>query len=245
MEHYPNAPIQEALIDIQVTAPPNFAVEQLKSTFQGLEKRFPEVRENVQLVQGFQFSVAEGNQSFSSSRSVDGYLFTSKPDGKTVQARRDSFTFNKLRPYTEWKDFGSEAKELWQRYFELVKPVAIRRLGLRYINRIEVPQGTLDLRELCLLFPDIPQPIPQGLAEFFQRFVAPKNNGLISAVSLAIDYSNPAMKPAIILDVDVFHMVGNAGLESESMWARFDEMRVLKNEIFSASLTEKAKALFR
>jgi uncharacterized protein (TIGR04255 family) len=245
VEHYPNPPIQEALIDIQVTAPPDFTAEKLKSTLQGLENQFPEIRENVQLIQGFQLSVAGENQSFSSSRSVDGYLFISNAAKKTVQARRDSFTFNKLRPYTEWKEFKAEAKELWQRYSELVQPVAIRRLGLRYINRIELPHGLLDLREFCLLFPDIPQPIPQGLAEFFQRFIAPKDNGLISAVSLALDYSNPNLRPAIILDIDVFFMVSNAGLESESMWAGFEEMRVLKNEIFSASLTQKAKALFQ
>jgi len=245
VEHYPNAPIQEALIDIQVTAHPDFAVEQLKSFGQGLEKHFPEVQENVQLIQGLQFLLGGESQTFSSSKTVDGYLFKSKTDGKTVQARRDSFTFNKLRPYTDWKDFGSEAKELWQRYSELAKPVAIRRLGLRYINRIEVPQGILDLREICLLFPDIPQPIPQGLAEFFQRFVAPKDNGLISVVSLALDYLRPEARPAIILDIDVFCMIGNAGNQSEAMWSRFEEMRVLKNEIFSASLSEKAKALFQ
>jgi uncharacterized protein (TIGR04255 family) len=245
VEHYPNAPIQEALIDIQVTAPPDFAIGQLKSFGQGLEKHFPEVQENVQLIHGLQFSLGGESQTFSSSKTVDGYLFKSKTDGKTIQARRDSFTFNKLRPYTDWKDFGSEAKELWQRYSELAKPVAIRRLGLRYINRIEVPQGILDLREICLLFPDIPQTIPQGLAEFFQRFVAPKDNGLISAVSLALDYLRPEARPAIILDIDVFCMIGNATIQSEAMWSRFEEMRVLKNEIFSASLTEKAKALFR
>ena len=149
VQHLPNAPIQEALLDIQVVLPPDFAVTTLKLFGSGLEERFPETQERIELVQGMQFTPGGDLQSSATTRSLNGYLFISKTEGKTVQARRDGFTFNKLRPYSKWKDFTEEAKELWGHYESLAKPQKIKRLGLRYINRMEIPPDLKDLRDFC------------------------------------------------------------------------------------------------
>ena len=152
VEQLKNPPIHEALLDVQVTLPSETSLEVLRKFQAGLEARFPERQERISLQQGFQISGAGDSQAITSSRSVDGYLFVAKADGKIVQARQDGFTFNKLRPYSNWDAFSAEAKELWQRYVEIAKPANVRRIGLRYLNRIEIPLPLSDFREYCLLF---------------------------------------------------------------------------------------------
>jgi len=173
VEQFKNPPIQEALLDIQVTLPADLNLETLNKFHEGLEARFPEKQERISWQQGFQISGAGETHAIQSSRSVDGYMFVSNADGKVVQARRDGFTFNKLRPYSNWATFGAEAKELWEHYVALARPASIRRVALRYLNRISLPLPVGDLREYCVLFPDLPPALPQGISEFFLRVALP------------------------------------------------------------------------
>ncbi len=245
VEQFTKAPIQEALLDIQVVLPTDVAVSALKSFGQGLEDRFPEQQERFEFVQSLQLNPTGDPQPTPTAKNIEAYLFWSKPNGKTVQAKRDGFTFNKLRPYSRWEDFNVEARELWLRYVGIARPVCIKRASLRYINRIEIPDDSKNLRDLCLLFPDVPAGVPQLWLEYFQRFVSPKPDGTVSIVTLAIDVPAAPGKPAIILDIDVGRLFENAALDTAALWPHFDELRALKNEIFDASLTAKAKALFR
>lgn len=247
VEHFKNPPIVEALLDIQVALPGDVSLEELKGFHAGLENRFPETRECVSWPQGFQLSGAGESQAASGSRSVDGYLFSSKAEGKVVQARCDGFTFNQLAPYTNWDAFSSEARELWLRYARLARPASIRRLSLRYLNQIGLPLPVRDLRDFCLLFPDIPTPLPQGLSEFFLRLTLPAPEGRsASIVTLTLEPPAPgATVINLVLDIEAVHVCASLNLDAENVWLKLAELRDLKNQVFGASLTESAKTLFR
>lgn len=243
MELLSKAPIHEALLDFQVVLPPDSEQLDFKLFGQGLEDRFPGQQKRVELVQSFQFP--DDQKQVPPVKNVSGYLFTSKADGKIVQARRDGFTFNKLRPYSKWADFSAEAKELWMRYLDFAHPTAVKRIGLRYINRIEIPDELTDLRELCLLFPAIPKGIPDVWFEYFQRFASQLDSGSMSIVTLSIDAPSHSSKAAIILDIDVVKTLDNVPPVTETLWGQCEELRTWKNGIFDAGLTPKAKELFR
>ncbi len=243
MELFAKAPIQEALLDFQVVLPTESEQLDFKLFGQGLEDRFPERQKRVELVQSFQF--ADDQKQIPPVKNIAGYLFTSKPHGKIVQARRDGFTFNKLRPYSKWDDFSAEAKELWTRYLDFAHPIAVKRIGLRYINRIEIPDSLTDLRELCLLFPAIPKGVPDVWFEYFQRLASQLEDGGISIVTLSIDAPSQSSKAAIILDIDVVKTLDNVPPATEALWNQCEILRTWKNGIFDASLTPKAKELFR
>lgn len=247
MEQFKNPPIQEALLDIQVALPGNVTVETLKNFQAGLETRFPERKERISWQQGFQISGAGDSHAVSSSRSVDGYLFTCNAEGKVVQVRRDGFTFNKLRPYSDWDTFSAEAKELWQRYVVLARPASIQRVALRYLNRIALPLPLRDLREYCLLFPDLPPALPQGISEFFLRVTLPvSETPCLSTVTLTFEPARPgATVLNLIFDNEAAYFHGSLNLDTDAVWSKLARLRDLKNEVFDASFTEKAKALFR
>lgn len=54
-----------------------------------------------------------------------------------VQISPITFTLNALSPYPGWKQFKAELSARWADFVETVKPAAVTRVGLRYINRIK------------------------------------------------------------------------------------------------------------
>lgn len=247
MERFKNPPIQEALIDIQVALPDKVTLETLKSFHAGLETRFPEIKERILWQQGVQISDANRSHSVNSSQSVDGYLFVSNVEGKVVQSRCDGYTFNKLRPYSDWETFNTEAKELWLHYVTIAQPVSVQRIALRYVNRITLPFPLGDLREYCLLFPDLPPELPQGLSEFFLRAALPvPEKQCLSTVSLTFEPSTPgATALNLIFDNEAVYFPDSLNVETEAIWSKLTELRDLKNRVFNGSLTQKTKELFR
>jgi uncharacterized protein (TIGR04255 family) len=247
VEQFKNPPIQEALLDVQVTLPGDVTLEILKKFYDGLESRFPEKQERISWQQGFQISGAGDAHAISSSRSVDGYLFVSKAEGKVVQARRDGFTFNKLRPYSNWDTFSAEARELWERFVTLAHPAAVHRVSVRYLNRIGLPLPLRDLRDYCLLLPDLPPALPQGISDFFLRFSLPVPDApSASIVTLTFEPPVPgATLLNLIFDNEAAYVFGSLNVDTELVWSKLAVLRDLKNKVFDASLTEKAKNLFR
>ena len=239
-----NAPITEALLDIRVVLPEDVTLAKLE-TFQGLVKeRFPEKQERISFTADFKLS-REGFETSPTSGGPDGYLFQSSVEKKIVQARLDGFTFNKLKPYENWEVFSSEARELWDLYFQLTSPIKITRIALRYINKIEIPLPMKDFKEYILTIPEIAPKLPQGLSNFFMRLEIPhpaiETTALITQTMEAL---TDDQRLPLIFDIDVFQNRTYSDNKTE-IWEEFEKLRLVKNDIFFDSITEKTKELFK
>ena len=175
-----------------------------------------------------------------------GYLFRSADTKQAVQALRDGFSFSRFRPYEEWDTFSKEARTLWERYAALAKPDKVTRIGLRYINRLELPLPFDDFKEYLLTGPEIAPELPQGLASFFFRVVIPIDEAKAFGVITETTVESEATKTVVplILDIDVFR-TGAFPVAADKLWPSFDQLREAKNRLFFKSLTDKAKDLFR
>jgi uncharacterized protein (TIGR04255 family) len=244
---FPNAPITEALLDIRVELSKDINLETLEEfhDHNDIKERFPVKKRRESFKSGVKVS-PEGQISTLPAIGVpDGYLFQSPIAKKIVQARIDGFTFNKLKPYESWNAFRSEARKLWDIYFQITNPVRISRIALRYINRIEVPLPIKDFKEYVLTAPEIAPKLPQALNHFFMRLEIP--NPDIHAIALITQtMENPTenQRLPLILDIDVFSKTGFINSDDE-MWEEFEKLRTFKNDIFNNSITEKTKELFK
>lgn len=245
-EIFPNSPITEAIFDIRAKLPDgsdlnifqNFQ-EKIKDRFEDRKTRH-HFQAEIKLVPGKDESapvIPRGK--------ADGYLFRSANENKIVQARLDGFTFNKLKPYENWKNFYGEARSLWELYKKIINPIRVDRIGLRYINRIEMPIPFADFNEYILTNPHVAPELPQALSHFFMRIEIPNDEiGALALIILTIQKPNELNKLPLIFDIDVFKNA-NYSDEMSEMWGDFNNLRNFKNEIFFNSLTDKAKELFR
>lgn len=242
---FPNAPITEAVIDIKTQLPEETDLKRLESFHDHIKERFPEKQEQRFIKAGFKLSQKDTPITLPTKTGTQGYLFRSLKEKKVVQSKIDGFAFNKLKPYENWESFRSEGRELWELYSETVNPIKVIRIGLRYINRIEVPLPFNDFSDYLFTNPQIAPNLPQAVSHFFMRLEVPNPDIEATAIiTQTMDKPTTAQRLPLILDIDVFRITEYLG-KAEDMWEAFEKLRDFKNDIFFNSVTEKAKELFQ
>ena len=239
--HYENAPITEALIDIRVELPTSAkGLQVLESVHDRVKDKYPGKRKRVYVVG--QFSAGD-EVGASASQTPMGFAFSSE-DGKQIfQARRDGFTFSRLRPYGSWPELRDEARHLWDIYREIVKPEKITRVAVRYINQIDIPFPTIDYKDYFRTIPEVSPDLPQALSGFLMQLQFPQTDfeGLLILTQTAIPPPNPATS-SVILDLDVFKETEM--VLTEDVWGMLEILRNRKNEFFEGCITERTRSLF-
>ncbi len=241
---YPNAPINEALLDIRAKLPPAIDLSRLATFQEGIGERYPDRSERTTWQADVELKPTGDVKVHSPIGGPNGYLFKA-PDGRRlVQARLDGFTFNWLKPYDRWQTFRDEAKELWKRYVQIATPVHVSRIALRYINQVNIPLPMNDFKDYIRTTPEIAPGLPQGLQNFFMRLEIPdRDSGAVAIVTQTMAPPKGDVLP-LIFDIDVIReQVFDA--RSPDMWGAFEQLRDLKNRIFFFSITEKAQGLFK
>jgi uncharacterized protein (TIGR04255 family) len=243
-ERFPDAPITEALLDIQVEFSAPVALEQIDSFHDVIRDAYPTKQSRVKWHGEIQVAQEAVQQAV--KRGAHGLLFKSGDERRIVQARQDGFTFNWLKPYDGWEALRSEARARWESYRDAFSPQAITRIGLRYINRIELPIPFEDFRDYVKTAPDVAPGIPQGLSSLFMRLEIPDaERGLIAIVTETMEpRTEDGKRLPLLFDIDVVCQ-DRLDPRNPAVWHKLEQMREFKNEIFFSSVTEKAKEFFR
>lgn len=241
---FPNAPITEALLDIRVQLPEQVDLAQLATIQDLIKDQYPSRNERMFWQSNLQ--IAQGDLRISPPTGGPvGYAFTSRDGKQIIQVRKDGFSFSRLKPYEDWISLRDEAQRLWQYYRHIASPVSITRLALRYINRIEFPLPLRDFKDYILTVPEIAPSLPQGLANFFMQLIIPMPLNAVAVVTETVDVTqNQSSVYPFIFDIDVFREAV-FDIDSAEVWEIFEQLRMLKNDIFFQSITERTKELFR
>lgn len=242
--HLSKAPIVEAIIHLRVKLPPDIDHTKLLSLHDMIKDQYP--NHKTHRVGTFKIELPDGELAKSAveDEGIVGYRFTSKDEKKIVQFNLNDFVFSQLYPYENWEKARDEAKRLWTIFADAVSPETIKRVALRYINRLEVPQDLKDFNEYLTMPPNVPAALPQALSSFLTRMVIPDDSLKATAIiTQALETSaNPKTVP-IILDIDVFREYDYDPKGSE-VWDYLEQLRVLKNKIFFESITEKIAEMY-
>ena len=239
-----NAPITEAVIDIQVSAAPDVSLTSLREFQTGLEERFTEVNERRPFRAHVEFVQGAPPHVVAPPAIPDGYLFRSPNENLIVQARLDGFTLSKLQPYHDGSTFASQAKEFWQRYVRVARPDRVTRIAVRNVNRIDVSPGA-DLQRYLLTVPEIARGLPQLMAGFFMQLIIPDVSGAVVIVNETFGSSDSRLNTIpVILDIDASRAI-DLDPNGAEIWEILVELRKLKDRFFFKSLTTEALETYR
>lgn len=226
-------PLREAIIDLHLREElPITLVEGLRSL------TVPDFSTGTEIKFGtFQFALGTPSHASVTRDEVQGIRFEALDGSKVLQYRRNGMTLSILKNYVSWEPFLSAARELWTRFLGISGPVTVTRLGVRYINAIEVPLGA-DFDDYLEAAPRIPSKLPQVLSSFFQRMVIPFRD--ISAYAIMTQALEPPTETGLptVIDIDAVADCSIAGAGPE-IWERVSILRDIKNLVFFASVTPK------
>lgn len=241
-----NPPIVEATIEFQLRLPDDASVDKLNKVAAAIESEYPiELRRRIAVVS----SVIAGNK-FSSNvteDSVEGLLRKSVDELQVVQLMKGRFAFSRLVPYQGWNNLQSEAKQLWEIYRKILRPIQVTKIAIRYINKLLLPSYQLDFDDYLTISPQTPAHLPNRLSGFMQR-VSVTETDIKAAASIQLlfegaDEVGKHIDIPVILDIDTLKQ-GNYDPNDNEIWDDLELLRIYKNKIFFGCITKNTVGLF-
>ncbi len=233
--HLDKAPIIEAVLEIRLVPSVKWDVTSLQNELKQRLPDFPKVDTLRKAKVQFAPLGKLGNSAFEDFGCV-GLKLHSNDNLHIVQFNKGAFVFSRLKPYANWEQFSQEALRLWAIYCELLKPSEIRRIGLRFINRISIKQPTLELSDYYKYPPASIEELNWPLTGYLHHDVMQVPETAYS-VNVIKTVQNVPGDIGLLLDIDVF-MQSHFAYNELRIIECIEEMRWVKNKIFFSSLTE-------
>jgi uncharacterized protein (TIGR04255 family) len=242
-EHYPRAPIREALIDLQVTPSEKVTLCLLEQVKQEVQSEFPVFKKRGVFEAKYS---AGANVGASAQQKETGFAFFSGDGLHVLQARVDGFTFSRLAPYDCWESLRDQARRYWAIYRRCIGELGINRIAVRYINQVDIPNAPVDLDDYFLTAPRIGAQLPQAFDRFQLQVEASQpdlGSNAIVIVTQALVKSSSVDTVSVIVDIDAF--VQGISAADDEAWPTLEALRVRKNDYFEGSITDRTRELFR
>ncbi len=173
-------------------------------------------------------------------------------DGKrSVGVGKDSLSVHMLRPYQRqceesragWDEFKLRISEALDAYWKVARPKGVRRVGVRYINKLVIPSGSIELEDylVCGL------PHTTALPETASNFVSRVEYAFPGSVRLILTLGTvPASREGVqelLVDIDVIREDAEP-LDRRQAISAVEELRARERMVFESVITDKARRLF-
>jgi len=246
--NYRKAPIVEAIFHIEAPSRSDLEPDIFQSTIHKMldQNVFPEAR-TMHLIDFTVRASGEAGVTHTEDRSRwGGASFTSLSGEEVIQFRKEGMSYHRLAPYSSFEEVFPQFQKYWGIYSELAKPLATIRQGLRFINRIQLPIGSTfsDLGKFARITPKFAlsgEWEPMNMLSRVQ--LKDPETGHVAMVSFSLGEPD-SESPVLLFDIDVSCGISFA-VNDESIWEHFEQLRGLKNQLFTGCLTKKCLNLFK
>lgn len=235
---YPRAPIVEAVMELRFS---EVAASKVRKTADILRSKYDNYDEE---------DVLEGNLDFvtrsaSFKERSQSFKLSSADQAESLNISPTNAVWVRLAPYEGWSNFCGRISDQLPKVLKLLGAPRISRIGLRFVNRIDFPiLDELGYPENYLSFRietgELLDP-HNGFGWVLKKVFLDRK--MAATVQSATIPSELPRHGAITFDIDISVEV-DTPWKSEEILERLVEMRKLKNEIFEAGITDKARELF-
>ena len=200
---YENSPLVEALCEFRFEPgqPWDWAVPGL--FYREVQEEFPTRRQ----FNPFQVKLSSETQEASVQSvvsNVERMQFVRQDERALIQVGPDLMSVHHLKPYSNWETFKQMISRSLDVYKQVASPKNITHIGLRYINRLEIPEEqTVKIERFLLAVPSVPEEVPQTFSTWWQRVEIPyvQANGLLALHSGSV-YEEGQTNVIFLLDLD-------------------------------------------
>ena len=240
---YKRPPITEAVIEIRLEdSLSRNVVEKIHSR---LEKSY-ESSGPISSI-GFEFH-SKKKELVQLPEEFEGFKLTSKDQADIVQIKSNGMVCSRLAPYKGWENLEPRARENWEIFWKTVKHVNIYRIGVRYLNRIDIPFGKgskIDIEDYFTIFPSYPEPhLLKSFVNYTMQIIGPFSaEGFKLTINTNVVRSPLIDHFSIVLDLDLSPQ-GKMPQRNDKIWEMINLMRGHKNSAFEMCITDKARELF-
>lgn len=239
-------PIIEAVLDIECELPADFSLPSLEKIAQEqLKASHPKKRHKLRFQAEIQENPEESRLT-KAEKTIEALQFCTPDEKQIIQIRSTGFSFNRLVPYTSLDDYLPDIQQAWSTYVQLAKPLSVKLVKMRYLNRISIPAAPEGIK-IEEFFTIAPRDIPDCnlvMHQMLSRRTAtdPETNSIVN-LTIASEPFNPSITDVypFILDIEVMKPEVCSADDWSGILDKIQVLRGLKNKIFDNILTEKCK----
>ena len=149
------------------------------------------------------------------------------------------------KPYPSWKGFSEIIGKCAKAYQEVLKPTKVQRIGLRYINDINLGRGTVELEDFFDFYPFVGHTISQNLSRF-QCMIQINFEDARDSLTLQIMRTRQPEggNAQVTLDLDYF-LVQPDSIELSETTEWLETAHSNLESVFEGCLKDSARELFR
>jgi len=236
---YAHPPIVEAILEVRFASEVNEA--KLRKAHDFIEKRYSDSKTELQVEAKMDF--AGRTAAFADRPPV--YRLTSLDQTDACVLGNKSVAWVRRAPYEGWTPFCQRVAEELIIIFKALGGPGVNRIGLRYVNRIDVPYVdhiahyedylNFKINHTGLLEPTL---IYQWLV--VKEFPDTKLKAIVQ--SAVVEPEIPSLA-AFSFDIDIACEV-EVPQKADDILLKLEAMRTLKNTIFEAGITDRARELY-
>jgi len=240
---YKNPPIVEALCEFQFVPSQPWDITIYGMLYEKIKDEFPVKQQQVGFgvaVQPREGGVLEPKIEFGPPQ----MQFFSNDKISLVQVGPDLLTVNHLRPYPTWGKFKPLILKIFGEYIDIANPKGFRRIGLRYINKIDFDQHEIELMDYFNYYPSIPNNLPQTYKTFQVTVEIPYNNerDTLRLTFATIIPEKPKVLP-LLLDLD-YIMIIPEGIALNELPDWLEDAHTAIENAFEACIKDNCRKLF-
>ncbi len=193
-----------------------------------------------------QLTVTEKNGNVSQEiKREERALFFSHEREKFIQVGNRVVSIHHLKKsYINWEtSFEPVIKDVFESVKKIIDIKSLQRIGLRYINKIEIPAGR-DLSDFFVFRPSVDSDLKDDIKSVIVGCVCEFQKGRDGCrLQLGDEPSSDPQKRAFLLDIDYF-LKQPQSVPSDQAIKWIHEAHTRVDEIFRKSITNKLEDMF-
>jgi uncharacterized protein (TIGR04255 family) len=239
-ETFPNPPIVEAVIEIRFEEPYDDATR--KKVGAKLSAFYPHEKEQ----QGRGINIDLDNSAVRVEELPSIIHRSNDEHNESLLLTPSGFAVSQLAVYPGWQPFFDRFQRDWAVWKSIVGYRKVAQIGMRFVNRIDVPlvDNVARHEDYLTLQIQLPPEYPTTIGySLFAQIPLPEIKGIANVNSSAAQSPVPA-HAAFMLDIDVIRLVDVPQKDSDIV-DLLNQMRDAKNGLFQSFITDAARERFR
>jgi len=244
-KQYETPPVIEAVCEFKLTPETPWDLTIPGLVYEKIENEFKKKEEHSNQEVTFSNTPKGLEQQIQTSQRI---RFLTDDKKTFVQLGTRILSVNQLQPYTSWEEFKPKIKKAFIALTEIIEINNIERIGLRYVNRIDIPipkSGKIDMEEYFDFSPHVGKNLPQDYQKFIVGAQFPfKGREDICKVLLTDTVPNKPESASFILDLDYFFAKPQTVSKDTALeWVESAHNNL--EGVFEGCITDRLRRLFK
>ena len=256
-KRYRNPPIQEALCEFRFAPSRDWDLTIPGKLHNEVIREYGAQPQEQRVFQATLKTSEDGSPEMQGHEEIAKIMLANGDGTRMIGVGGDIVSVHMMEPYqtpsspekSGWEEFQPRIKQALNAYWNVAIPLGVTRIGIRYINRITVPEKE-KTSSIKSYLKTLVKCAPPDIGDFpgtMKNMTSRVEYDCGGSVTLVLSQYLIGLEPAplnFFLDIDVIWNTSGAPITQEDALTKTDRLKQQENEVFEALITDRAREHF-